>query len=83
MQHSLSNQPNVGFVELTAYYRLNGVMTCWHKNSRFILEEGAWYYVGNALYRVTGSEAHKIKKVARNAPCPCGSGKPYKKCCYA
>lgn len=23
------------------------------------------------------------KKVGRNAPCPCGSGRKYKKCCYA
>ncbi len=23
-----------------------------------------------------------MKKVERNAPCPCGSGKKYKKCCY-
>ena len=22
------------------------------------------------------------KKVSRNAPCPCGSGKKYKHCCY-
>ncbi|MGD2011834.1 MAG: SEC-C metal-binding domain-containing protein [Desulfobacterales bacterium] len=21
------------------------------------------------------------KKIGRNAPCPCGSGKKYKKCC--
>jgi len=25
----------------------------------------------------------KEKKVGRNAPCPCGSGKKYKKCCGA
>jgi tetratricopeptide (TPR) repeat protein len=24
-----------------------------------------------------------MEKVARNAPCPCGSGKKYKKCCLA
>jgi len=24
----------------------------------------------------------KKKKIGRNAPCPCGSGKKYKKCCY-
>lgn len=24
----------------------------------------------------------RIKKVGRNDPCPCGSGKKYKKCCY-
>jgi preprotein translocase subunit SecA len=23
----------------------------------------------------------KEKKIGRNAPCPCGSGKKYKKCC--
>lgn len=22
-------------------------------------------------------------KIGRNAPCPCGSGKKYKKCCWA
>ncbi len=25
---------------------------------------------------------HKGRKVGRNDPCPCGSGKKYKKCCY-
>ncbi|MDP7135072.1 MAG: SEC-C metal-binding domain-containing protein, partial [Planctomycetota bacterium] len=24
-----------------------------------------------------------MSKVKRNAPCPCGSGKKYKKCCMA
>ena len=24
----------------------------------------------------------KNRKVGRNTPCPCGSGKKYKKCCY-
>jgi hypothetical protein len=23
------------------------------------------------------------KKVSRNAPCPCGSGKKYRHCCYS
>jgi hypothetical protein len=26
--------------------------------------------------------ADEIKKVGRNDPCPCGSGKKFKKCCY-
>lgn len=26
-------------------------------------------------------EAFEVKKVGRNEPCPCGSGKKYKKCC--
>ncbi|MBI5203623.1 MAG: preprotein translocase subunit SecA [Nitrospirae bacterium] len=37
-------------------------------------------------YNMTGSPegqqtVHKGKKVGRNDPCPCGSGKKYKKCC--
>ena len=26
-------------------------------------------------------EQRRVKKVGRNDPCPCGSGKKYKKCC--
>jgi protein translocase subunit secA len=28
-----------------------------------------------------GKTVRKGKKVGRNDPCPCGSGKKYKKCC--
>jgi uncharacterized protein YecA (UPF0149 family) len=28
------------------------------------------------------AEPIKIKKIPRNDPCPCGSGKKYKKCCW-
>ena len=31
----------------------------------------------------TGSTPVRAKKVGRNQPCPCGSGKKYKKCCGA
>jgi len=27
------------------------------------------------------TEHDKSKKIGRNDPCPCGSGKKYKKCC--
>lgn len=32
--------------------------------------------------RMVGTVARKGKKIGRNDPCPCGSGKKYKKCCY-
>lgn len=32
--------------------------------------------------RVTSSPEHKVK-IGRNDPCPCGSGKKYKRCCIA
>ena len=31
--------------------------------------------------RMTGDHGQSGKKVGRNEPCPCGSGKKYKKCC--
>ena len=44
-----------------------------HENSRFVKEQGQWFYVDGDLK----SQA----KVGRNDPCPCGSGKKYKRCC--
>ena len=31
---------------------------------------------------VSSATKNAYKKVGRNDPCPCGSGKKYKKCCY-
>ena len=33
------------------------------------------------LFQQTPSDRRKQKKIGRNDPCPCGSGKKYKKCC--
>ena len=58
-----------------------------------IFEENGWKYtIGlepdkpediTALERLLNPPKPKIaeKKVGRNEPCPCGSGKKYKKCC--
>ncbi|MCD6082814.1 preprotein translocase subunit SecA [Candidatus Aerophobetes bacterium] len=38
--------------------------------------------VGDSHFRQRGSVSHKRKKkIGRNDPCPCGSGKKYKYCC--
>lgn len=64
-----------GFVEFKAYYQSKGVNTIHHEKSLFMKESDKWFYVnGNS------PEQAKIK---RNTPCPCGSGKKYKKCCGA
>ena len=50
-----------------------------HELSSFIREEGRWVYedaVPNPK-----SATRTVQKVGRNEPCPCGSGKKYKKCC--
>ena len=39
-----------------------------------------WNYNGFSKNEIIGSKTKK-EKVGRNDPCPCGSGKKYKKCC--
>lgn len=36
---------------------------------------------GNTSSEVSGMQHSALQKVGRNDPCPCGSGKKYKKCC--
>ncbi len=59
-------------VEFKAYYRENGKIGVLHEKSYFIQEDGEWKYCDGELFN---------SKVERNEPCPCGSGKKYKKCC--
>jgi SEC-C motif-containing protein len=50
-----------------------------HERSTFVRREGRWYFVDG----VTPKQAPQKRsepKVGRNEPCPCGSGKKYKKC---
>jgi SEC-C motif-containing protein len=42
------------------------------ERSRFRKIDGAWFYIDGP--------AAKVKAPGRNDPCPCGSGKKYKKC---
>jgi len=69
-------QDNEGVVEFRARCRVNGEAGGLDEASDFVRENGQWYYVdGHAISPV------KSEKVGRNDPCPCGSGKKYKKCC--
>jgi len=71
-----------GWVEFVARFRLDGKDYAHHETSRFQkdAEDGRWYYVDG----VNGPRTvRKGPKVGRNDPCPCGSGKKYKKCCGA
>jgi SEC-C motif-containing protein len=46
-----------------------------HETSRFIRLDGRWVYVDGSI------QPEAAQKISRNAPCPCGSGKKYKRCC--
>ncbi len=62
-----------GFVHFKAYFEQDGKEFCLEERSRFIRENGLWYYIDGVFPQQL--------KVGRNDPCICGSGKKYKKCC--
>ncbi len=65
-----------GWVDFVCRYQSDGAKVEHRERSHFVQEGGTWYYVeGFDL------PAPKVAKVGRNEPCPCGSGKKYKKCC--
>lgn len=59
-------------VEFKAYYKDDEAIHVLHEKSNFVIEDGVWKYKDGELY---------ASKVERNEPCPCGSGKKFKKCC--
>jgi SEC-C motif-containing protein len=71
-----------GSVEFIATYKEQGMVRPHHEISNFIKQDGRWYFVDGKLV-APQTEVRKQPKVGRNEPCPCGSGKKYKKCCGA
>jgi len=63
-------------------YKEQGVVRPHHEISRFLKKDGNWYFVDGQLVPPK-PEIRKQPKVGRNEPCPCGSGKKFKKCCGA
>ena len=69
-----------GVVEFRALYTANGEFCNHHEVSKFAKENGEWKFVDGDLVGETPI-VREEPKVGRNDPCPCGSGKKYKKCC--
>ncbi|AEP30244.1 SEC-C motif domain protein [Glaciecola nitratireducens FR1064] len=69
---------DVGTVEFVATYSIDGDFFAMHELSSFIKQDGNWYYTSG----LTKEKSGQITPT-RNDPCPCGSGKKYKKCCLA
>lgn len=68
-----------GIVEFKAYSKdKNGNVDILHERSTFIKENGKWFYLDGII---NPQKVDLMKKVLRNDPCPCGSGKKQKKCC--
>jgi SEC-C motif-containing protein len=71
-----------GTVSFHATYRAEGKQSEHYEKSTFEREGGGWRFVdGQPLTHPP--VRREAPKVGRNEPCPCGSGKKYKKCCGA
>ncbi|STY29594.1 putative SEC-C motif domain protein [Legionella wadsworthii] len=70
--------PEKGFVEFAARFSDQSKIQTIHEISEFQKENDRWFYV-NGVHKSDLNPVKKLK-VARNAPCPCGSGKKFKNC---
>ena len=69
-----------GVVEFRAIYTANGEFCNHHEVSTFVKETDGWKFEDGELVGETPTTREE-PKIGRNDPCPCGSGKKYKKCC--
>ncbi len=74
-----SEHDSQGLVEFVAHYEFNGVKHAHHERSDFRKHDGVWFFYDGQI--VQGTIVRDQPKVGRNDPCPCGSGKKFKKCC--
>ena len=68
-----------GIVEFEATYTQKGIRDVHHETGAFKKIDGEWLYVEGMIKPTT--VIREGKKIGRNEPCPCGSGKKYKNCC--
>ncbi len=71
---------NRGSVEFRAHYRTGDAHQVHHELAEFRRSGGTWYFFDGKMVGA-GQFKRETPKVGRNDPCPCGSGKKYKKCC--
>lgn len=69
-----------GLVEFTAIFSEEGVRREHRELASFRRQDGTWYFVEGSVLPPK-QVVRETPKVGRNEPCPCGSGRKYKKCC--
>jgi SEC-C motif-containing protein len=70
---------STGTVEFVARYRYEGEEDTHHEEAAFAKKGGRWMLVDGKMKGETYVRTEP--KIGPNQPCPCGSGKKYKKCC--
>lgn len=67
-----------GSVEFKAYYRDGDEICIHHEVSYFVREDGEWRYSEGDI---TEQSVEDSDDRDDNRPCPCGSGRKYRRCC--
>lgn len=67
-----------GIVEFKAYFSAEGQESVMSEISRFKKTGGRWFYLDGLVKSVGNNQTNNQGK---NAPCSCGSGKKFKRCC--
>ena len=68
-------------MEFATSFKRQGKEYVHHEIASFRREQGIWMYVTGRMN--PKPPPRQVDKVGRNDPCPCGSGKKFKKCCGA
>jgi len=71
---------DTGNVEFACEYTYEDEGRRHHEDAVFARHEGDWYFVSGGPVK-TQPFVREDPKVGRNDPCPCGSGRKFKKCC--
>ena len=69
-----------GEVEFVAKFRDTEGLRSHHERGQFKRRKKQWQFTEGIMVK---SPPISVTKIGRNDPCPCGSGKKYKKCCGA
>jgi SEC-C motif-containing protein len=72
-----NEQGELATVEFEARLLVNGQVQAMHEKSNFVVMQGRWLYTDGRMLAPT----FQPWKPGRNDPCPCGSGKKFKRCC--
>lgn len=78
-QYDENIHPDVSHIDFVAHFTEKGEPGVMHEKSEFKKIDGAWIFT--RVLRRGPAPVVNAPKVGRNDPCPCGSGKKYKKCC--
>lgn len=68
------------YVTFEAHFTRNNQRDIHHERARFECLDGEWFFVSSEILKPQTIQ-YDAAKPGRNQPCPCGSGRKYKKCC--